>query len=213
MKIVMRVASIGSIAVAAALVAGCASDSPKKTTTTAQPQAATVTKAEAKQAKKSRYNPVANPSRVKFGEFKRVEIKPTTLAEKHANHKGNQESAAKIDSMLQQQLRMVFTEVVALPKGEEFSKPSARTLQITPHIKDIRLITTGTRIWLGVMAGGSDLLMQVTYRDSATGEVIADPELAAGNNAWAGGWSMGATDNLIRDNVVREIMGYTVANK
>ena len=203
MKLITRFNSVGIIAAAAVLVAGCASDSSNKTA-----------KSETEQPKKSsKHNPVANPSKVKFGEFKRVEIKPITIAEKHAHHKGNQESAAKIDSMLQEQLRKIFTEIVALPQGAEFSKPSERTLQIAPHIQDIRLISGGTRFWLGAMAGGSDLLMQVTYRDSATGEVIADPEVAAGSNAWAGAWTMGATDNQIRDGVVREIMGYTMANQ
>lgn len=213
MKTVIRFTSLGCIAVAVALLAGCASDSSK--TTAAQPPAGQVKggPAEAPIKKSKRYNPVANPSKVRFGEFKRVEVKPTTIAQRHANHKGNQRSAAKIDEMLEQQLRLAFTEVVVLPRDAEFSKPAERTLQIAPHIEDIRLISTGTRFWLGAMAGGSDLLMQVIFRDSSSGEVIAEPEVAAGNNAWSGAWTMGATDNQVRDSVVREIMGYIVANK
>jgi hypothetical protein len=216
MKSALKFVILGFLAVATALVAGCASDASNKTTTTTPPPPAARTKTDTAQTgtkKSKRYNPVANPAKVKFGEFKRVEIKPTTIAERHAQHKGNQESAAKIDAMLQQQLRILFPEVVVLPVGAEFSQPADRTLQMAPHIKEIRLIATGTRIWLGVMAGGSDLLMQVIFRDSANGEVIADPEVAAGNNAWSGAWTMGATDNQIRDSVVREIMGYLAANK
>lgn len=206
MKRIAQFTCISSLALAVALAAGCATDS-SQTASADTPAAAKTGKS------KSKYNPVANPSKVKLGEFKRVEIKPTTLDAKHADHKGNQESAAKIDGMLLQQLRLMYADVAVLPAGAEFSKPAERTLQIAPHIKDIRLISGGTRFWLGAMAGGSDMLLQTTFRDSASGEVIADPEFAASNNAWSGGWTMGATDNQIRDNVVREMMGYMAANR
>jgi hypothetical protein len=205
MKTIQIISTLSSILVAGALVTGCASDSGQAKAESGA--------AEAKAKQKSKYNPVANPPKVKFGGFKRVEQKPMVLAEKHRDHKGNQESAARMDEMLTQQLRLMFTEVKVLPKDGEFTKPAEGTLQIAPEIKEIRLITGGTRFWLGPMAGGSDMLVQVIYRDGQSGEIIADPQFAAGNNAWSGSWSMGATDNQMRDSVVREIMGYMAAHK
>jgi hypothetical protein len=55
--------------------------------------------------------------------------------------------------------------------------------------------------------------MHVDYRDSSTGEIIANPDFWKGNNAWAGGHSWGASDNQIRDAVVAQIIGYSVGNK
>ena len=207
MKIVVKSSRWSSWLIAGALLTGCATDksqSPPETKAAAAPKE--TTKADRKQL-------VANPPKIKFGEFKVVALKETEIAEKHRDHKGNQESARKIDGMLLQQLKSMFPEVKVVPKGAEFSKTDVRTLQMTPFIEDIRLISVGTRIWLGAMAGGSDLVMQVTYRDSSTGEVIADPHFWRGNNAWSGGATWGTTDNQVRDAMVQSIVNYTAANK
>jgi hypothetical protein len=166
---------------------------------------------EAKAAKDRNYT--ANPTKVKFGEFKAVEIKATEITEKKYQKPGNEKSAAKIDEMLQAQLKSVFPNLMVIPAGGEFSKGNERTLQITPSITLIHIVSTGSRVWLGVMAGGSDLVMHVDYRDSSTGEIIANPDFWKGNNAWAGGHSWGASDNQIRDAVVAQIIGYSVGNK
>lgn len=207
MKIVSKSSKLSSLFVAGAMLAGCATD---KSQTPPETKAAEAPKPSTKEA---RQQLVANPSKIKFSEFKVVELKETELAEKHRNNKGNQESARKIDSMLLQQFKSMFPEVKVVPKGAEFSKTEVRTLQITPFIEDIRLISVATRIWIGVMAGGSDLVMQVTYRDSSTGEVVADPHFWRGNNAWSGGMSWGTTDNQVRDAMVQSIVMYTAANK
>jgi hypothetical protein len=212
MKIILK--SIGLIAVlvtASALLSG--------TIASGQETNAPLTKAEqkkaakeAKQAAKER-NYAANPTKVKFGEFKAVEIKATEITEKQYQKPGNEKSAAKIDEMLQTQLKYIFPNLKVIPAGGEFSKGNERTLQITPSIKMIRIVSTGARIWVGPMAGGSDIVMHVDFRDSSTGEIIANPDFWRGNNAWAGGWTMGGTDNQIRDAVVSQITAYTTGNK
>ena len=150
---------------------------------------------------------------MKFGEFKAVEIKATEITEKKYQKPGNEKSAAKIDEMLQTQLKYIFPDLKVIPAGGEFSKGKERTLQITPSITLIRIVSTGSRVWLGAMAGGSDLVMHVDYRDSSTGEIIAHPDFWKGNNAWAGGSSWGAADNQIRDAIVSQIVAYTSGNK
>ena len=154
----------------------------------------------------------AEPTKVKFSEFKAVEIKETELAKKYQKP-GNEKSAVKIDGMLQSQLKAIFPNLKVIPKGGEFSKGGERTLQITPSIEKIHIVSTGARIWVGVMAGGSDIVMHVDYRDNSTGEVIANPDFWKGNNAWSGGSTWGSTDNQIRNAVVAQIANYTQANK
>jgi hypothetical protein len=157
-------------------------------------------------------NYAADPTKVRFGEFKAVEIKASALAPRYQK-KANEKSADKIDEMLQQQLKYIFPNLKVIPPGGEFSKGGERTLQITPIIEKIHIVATGARIWVGAMAGGSDIVMHVDYRDSSTGKIIAHPDFWRGNNAWAGGWSMGGTDNQIRDAVVAQIAAYTTGNK
>ena len=154
----------------------------------------------------------ADPTKVKFGEFKTVELKVTELPAKE-NSKSNQKSAKKIDEMLVTQLKDIWPDIKLVPAGGEFSKGGERTLQIAPRIEHIHIVGPGGRIWWGVMAGGSDLVMHVDFRDSTTGEIIAQPDFWKGNNAWAGGTTWGTTDNKIRDAVVEQIANYTRSNK
>ena len=168
--------------------------------------------ATAKETKDKDRTYAAEPTKVKFSEFKAVEIKETELAKKYQKP-GNEKSAVKIDGMLQSQLKSIFPNLKIIPKGGEFSKGGERTLQITPSIEKIHIVSTGARVWVGVMAGGSDIVMHVDYRDSLTGEVIANPDFWKGNNAWSGGSTWGSTDNQIRDAVVAQIANYTQANK
>lgn len=161
--------------------------------------------------KKEKSKSVMVPSKVKFGEFAQVELKPFGIAPKHAEHEGNQKSAKIMDEMLQRELKNIFPNLKVLAAGAEFSKSDARTLQIAPFIKDIRLISTGTRIWLGAMAGGSDITVTVTYKDSASGEVIAEPVIVKGISGWTDAW--GAGSNQLRDEICRDIAFYTLSNK
>ena len=184
-----------------ALAMGCASNSGEK-----KPRA------ERKPAFKDRVY-AANPSKVKFGEFKYVELKETELAPRYRKNPDDQTTARKIDAMLLAQLRAMWPDIKVVSKNGEFSKPAERTLQITPEITDLHLVSIGARIWIGEMAGGSDIVMHVDYRDSSTGDLLANPDFWKGNDAWSGGASWGQTDNQIRDAVVRQITLYTQANK
>ena len=197
-----------SLLIAAAFASGCASD---KAETKAKSSSAAQETSKAKPTYKDRQY-TANPSKIKFGEFKSVELKESELNPQE-NSDGNRKSAAKIDEMLVAGLKGIWPDLKIIPKGGEFSKSGDRVLQISPRIDHIRVVGPGARIWLGAMAGGSDLVMHVDYRDSSTGEIIANPDFWKGNNAWAGGWSVGATDNQIRDAVVAQITGYTLGNK
>jgi hypothetical protein len=192
-----------------ALVSGYAAD---KSEASKDSESAKKAKKEAKKGYKDRQF-AAEPTKVKFGEFKRVELKGSSLAPEFQKKKANQESTKKIDEMLQRELKGVWPDLQVIPPGGEFTKSAERTLQITPSIEDIKLVGVGSRVMWGAMAGGSDIVMKVTYRDSSTGEVIANPDFWKGNNAWAGGSSWGKADNEIRDAVVAQIANYTRANK
>ena len=196
-----------SLLTAAAVICGCASD---KAGQNAKPETTQETPNANVGYKERQY--AANPSKVKFGEFKSVELKETELPAKE-NGEGNRKSAKMIDQMLLAGLKSIWPDIKVIPAGGDFSKNGNRTLQISPQIEHIRIVGPGGRFWLGAMAGGSDLVMHVDYRDSSTGEIIANPDFWKGNNAWSGGWSMGASDNQIRDAAVAQIVGYTTGNK
>jgi hypothetical protein len=161
--------------------------------------------------KKSKAVTKTEPAKVKFSEFKAVELKLFGITPEHAENKGNQKSAEIMDELLLQELRILFPNLTVVPAGTEFSKASKRTLQITPMISNIRKVSTGARIWAGAMAGSSFVEVQVTYRDSSTGEVIAQPQFRRSVSGWTDGWGEGG--NKLRDDLCRDIANYTQANK
>ena len=154
---------------------------------------------------------IAAPPKVKLSEFTSVEIKATDIAANYRTE-GNWKSAGKIDTMIQGGLKSRWPNLKIIPANGEFSKGNERTLQIIPCIDDIHIVSVAARVWIGVMAGGSDLVMHVDFRDSATGELVANPQFWSGNNAWQGGASHGQADNQIRDSVSSQIVGYTLSN-
>lgn len=190
-----RLLSLYTLAAGAILLAGCASSKSGGSAAFKDQQYA------------------AQPPTVKFGEFTRVELKHTALTPKDAKSEANQKSAQIIDEMLLDGLRTLWPDIAVVPAGGEFSNSADRTLQISPSITTIKLVSVGSRIWFGVMAGGSDIVMHVDYTDNSTGAIIANPDFWKGNNAWAGGTSWGAKDNQIRDAVVGQILNYTQANR
>ena len=161
--------------------------------------------------KKPKATTITEPAKVKFSEFQAVELKPFGIVPEHADHKGNQKSAAVMDDLLQQELRILFPNLKVLGAGQDFSKPKERTLQIEPYISDIRKVSTGARVWAGAMAGSSYVVVQVTYRDSSTGEVIARPQFRRSVSGWTDAW--GEQGNQLRDQLCRDIANYTAANK
>jgi hypothetical protein len=205
MSKLLKLSRRGLALLVVAVAIGCASDSGSKKAAAPEP-------GEGKSDYKHRQY-VANPSKVKFGEFKYVQLRETELAPEHSNNKNNEASAKKIDAMLLAELQKFWPDIEVLPKDSDLPKPAERTLQISPYITDIKMVTVSARVWLGVMAGGSDIVMHVDYRDSSTGEIIANPDFWKGNNAWSGGNSWGQSDNQIRDAVVGQIVLYTAGNK
>lgn len=139
-----------SLLTAIVVICGCTSD---KTGQNAKPETTQGTPNANVGYKDRQY--AANPSKIKFGEFKSVELKETELPAKE-NSEGNRKSAKKIDEMLLAGLKSIWPDIKVIPAGGDFSKNGERTLQISPQIEHIRIVGPGGRFWLGAMAGGLD---------------------------------------------------------
>lgn len=153
------------------------------------------------------------PTKVRFSEFKKVEMKAVGVGEKFDATGANQRAVRKIDQVLFQNMKKVFPELVRIEQGQDFTPGPEQTLEITPVVKEIKFVSGGSRFWVGAMAGSSAVLMQVTYRDSASGEVVADPEFYRAANAYSGGWSVGVTDNKMLEDIANDAVQYTRYNQ
>jgi len=148
----------------------------------------------------------------KFGNFNAVELKATELPAASRSN-GNVKNAAKIDQMLQAQLSTIFPNLKVVPEGRDFSRHSRRTLQITPGIVKIHIVSFPARFWFSLMAGSSDIAMHLDYRDSSSGKIIASQDFKQSNNPLEGFLTFGITDSQAMEAVVKQITDYTQKNK
>ncbi len=147
------------------------------------------------------------PASVRLGTFANVELQPVTIAEPFSAAGANQKAARKINELLMNQMAYVF------PGLNAAEKKNGGTLVIKPLIKEIKFIGGAARFWVGAMAGSSAVLMEVTYLEKETGAVVARGEFYDQASAYAGGYNMGATDNLMLNNIVSQIVNYSSANR
>ena len=139
-------------------------------------------------------SPVAQ---VRLGAFKVVEMKPVSLGAAFAVAKANQRALKKIDGALTRGMQTVFPDLILLDPTEDFSKTRVRTLQITPVVTELRLSGGKSAPLEGNgMVEGSDATLQVTFRDSSNGKVIAAPEFYRSADAAEEG---GAGDRMLED--------------
>lgn len=153
------------------------------------------------------------PSKMRFGTFQKMAMKAVILDEKFADSDANQRAVRKIDEILFRNMRMVSPALVRIEANEDLKPGNERTLEIVPRVKEIKFVGGGARFMVGAMAGSSAVLMQVIYRDSSTGEVIADPEFYRVGNAYSGSMSIGATDNRMLEEIAEDVVNYTRYNQ
>ena len=159
--------------IALLFLTGCASDRSAKTE---------------KAAKKKIVSENQPPSTVKFSEFKNIEVKPFAISEGYAERKKNQNAARFMDEKFQLELAKIFPSLKVLEPNADFTQGGERTLQIIPLIEDIRIVSTSARVWWGAMAGNSHITIRLTFQDSATGQIIAQPEFYEKAGAWTDVW-------------------------
>jgi hypothetical protein len=148
------------------------------------------------------------PTSVKLSTFKTVAMKKVAIAPDFASAGANQKAAKKIDKELALGMRTVFPDLRQID-GEDVQTG----LLIEPLIQEIKFIGGAARFWVGAMAGSSAVLMKATFRDASTGKVIGEPQFYRNANAYTGGWSFGATDNLMLDGVAKDIVNYAKTNQ
>lgn len=126
-------------------------------------------------------------------------------------HDANLKAVAKIDENLFLRMNGVFPGVQRVDPRQPLWTGEPRTLRVVPYVREIKFIGGAARFFAGALAGSSAVVMQVTFVDSATGQVIAQPEFYRKGNAMAGAYTVGATDNIMLDAIAQDIAGYSAA--
>lgn len=141
------------------------------------------------------------PPSTAFSHYGRIEVKSAVF---RAGYQGNAGGLAKIDEN--------FKHDLAKPLAEWNRRPAnGRTLIVEPVVEEMSFKHGASRVLLGPLAGGSGVLMRVTFRDNK-GKVIATPEFFQRTGAMSGGFTMGAMDNVMLTRVANLASRYVVAN-
>jgi hypothetical protein len=84
------------------------------------------------------------------------------------------------------------------PMFEGWTRADGPTLQIQPHVVELRVVSGGSRFWLGAMAGDSHLDMDLVLIDGETKQQVARAPIRQDAGGTSGAWSVGASDrNLL----------------
>lgn len=90
---------------------------------------------------------------------------------------------------------------------------AGKTLAIQPRAVAIRIVSGGARFFAGAFAGDSNIDMDLELRDVATGAVIANPRINRQAGAFAGAWTVGATDRNLLDYIADIAARYLQDNR
>ena len=129
------------------------------------------------------------PLSVALNTYQRFELAPIAMGAPWAGQKANEEARRHLQENLDERANAVIAEWNAKPAGT-----APRTLKIVPEIVYVRFITGGKRFFGGAFAGGSGVLLKVTFTDAATGEAIATPQFHQHANAFSATYTFGAMD-------------------
>lgn len=78
------------------------------------------------------------------------------------------------------------------------------------ELTSLRIVGGGARLWLGAMAGRSDMRFQVTLLDATSGAIVAKGDIGDDSNPWGGAWTIGGTDRSLPGEVGARLAEFVV---
>lgn len=81
--------------------------------------------------------------------------------------------------------------------GPDSVAPAGNALVVEGKILDMRIASSGARIWAGAMAGSSYMVVYLKLKDAVLGNVIQERIISSSNNAFAAAWSGGSNDQSL----------------
>ncbi|MCX7089488.1 MAG: hypothetical protein NTV00_15735 [Methylococcales bacterium] len=154
--------------------------------------------------------PPNQKSSMKFSEYKYVFIKPLTIATEFKDSNDNKKAVITIEEELFKHMLPVFQNLSEF-KAYDPSKPG-KTLIIEPHIEKMKAVSGAARLWGGVLAGSSAVILKVSYIDATSKNVIAAPSFYQHANAWGAAYSNGKHDRSMFTRITELASAYAADN-
>ena len=145
----------------------------------------------------------------RFSEFDRFFIKPLKIDDNLKDSHNNEQASAIININLYNDFLAVFN---TLDYFSEYDKERPeKTLIIKPVIEKLKSVGRVTRVFTGVLAGGSAVVLKITYIDAETKEIIANPSFYQHANAWAAAYKR-SSDRKMLDRITKLAAAYAADN-
>jgi len=146
----------------------------------------------------------------KFSEYDLFFIKPLVIDLKIKADYNNEKATKVIEEGLFKELFAVFG--VLDPVSEYDPSKPQNTLIIEPTIEKMKSVSGAARVFTGVLAGGSAVVLKTTYIDAETNKIIAAPSFYQQANAWGAAYSVGRSDRAMLDRIASLAASYAQNN-
>lgn len=171
------------------VLAGCAA-TPEKLQSVASTESA-------------RLQPPSKP----LASFARFDLQPMVLSPAVTREEGKVEQAKDLENRLRDILQPILDSWNAEPKSNQ-----SGTLLIEPRLASLKIVSGGARFWAGALAGNSNIDLDLVLIEKETGQKIASPRIKNESGAFAGGWSIGASDQNLKDYIAHTAGQYLKDN-
>jgi hypothetical protein len=105
-------------------------------------------------------------------------------------------SQFQISVLAQLKDKKKYKRVESFESKEALSGLKGKTLIVDTKVTDMRIVSTGARIWAGAFAGASYMDIYVKLTDASTQKVVLEKIISSHNNAFASAWAPG-TENAL----------------
>jgi hypothetical protein len=109
----------------------------------------------------------------------------------------------------------IFKRVESVESKDALAGFHGDTLIVEVKVIDMRIVSTGARIWVGAFAGSSFMNIYIKLTNASTQNVVLEIILTTQNNAFASAWAMGTENSLPMDmgKIVGEYLATIVPTK
>jgi hypothetical protein len=103
---------------------------------------------------------------------------------------------------------VIAKKIFASAVRETTGAKQAGALLAKTRITNLRIVSTGARMWGGAFAGSSEMSLQMKLIDAASGAVVREKELSTNNNPWAASWTGGSSDRSLPTDLGKMVAEY-----
>lgn len=139
--------------------------------------------------------------------FSSFELQPMVLGSAVTREEGKVEEAKDLENRLREIVQPMLARWNAVPKSDQ-----SGTLVIEPRLASLKIVSGGARFWAGAFAGDSNIDLDLVLVEKETGQKIASPRVKLETGAFTGAWSVGASDQNLKDYIAHTAGQYLLDN-